>query len=401
MLTILVEKILKLLTGWLNAFTEHATNVLEKLNLIEEDTSNLPDIKTNTDSIVDNTGAVISPINNISSNTSSIKTDTTSIKNSVTAIQNNVNTISTNTGTASAFAEDIANNTLDMKDRLVTIGSDTTQIRSNSNNLTADVSDIKTYLGYYVANTPVTEDADGGICNIDTDLEDYLQKAVCTIPSDISGFSSINIIKKGSNLLPFDAVIGEGWSRSADGITAEYSNGIMHVYGTNELNAWNNIVAFNDAWRNNEIIFPSGTFSIPNHLVVRISEDNVNYGNKGGTVTYNNPIYVRGFYISVNANATVDWYVPMTFVCGSVIPTTYEPYKIVTDTVSLGSTITDGAEIDLLSGVVKINTTPATYSSITPIAIRTYKGINNIYSDNGNMSVTYRETLKHYLDKQQ
>ena len=63
--------------------------------------------------------------------------------------------------------------------------------------------------------------------------------------------------------------------------------------------------------------------------------------------------------------------------------------------------ITDGAEVDLLSGIVKINTTPVTYDSITPIAIRTFKGVNNIYSDIGNMSVTYRETLKHYLEKQQ
>ena len=79
--------------------------------------------------------------------------------------------------------------------------------------------------------------------------------------------------------------------------------------------------------------------------------------------------------------------------------TSYEPYKSITDTVSLGSTITDGAEIDLLSGLMKVNTTPPTYSQLTPIAIRTYKGINNIYADVGTMSVTYRETLKHYLDK--
>ena len=81
--------------------------------------------------------------------------------------------------------------------------------------------------------------------------------------------------------------------------------------------------------------------------------------------------------------------------------TSYEPYKVMTYPITFGSTITDGAEIDLLSGVVKINSSPVTYTSITPIAIRTYKGINNIYSDIGNTSLTYRETLKHYLEKQQ
>ena len=201
MVTILLEKILTLLTGWLNAFTEHATNVLAKLNLIEEDTSNLPDIKTNTDSIVSNTASVITPINNIKSNTDSIKTNTDSIKNDTAVIKNNINTISTNTGTASAFCEDIANNTLDIDNRVVTIGSDTTQLRANSDNITSDVSDIKTYLGYYVANTPVTEDSEGALCNFDTDLTDYLQKAVLTIPSDANGFSSVDVVKCGKNLI--------------------------------------------------------------------------------------------------------------------------------------------------------------------------------------------------------
>ena len=79
---------------------------------------------------------------------------------------------------------------------------------------------------------------------------------------------------------------------------------------------------------------------------------------------------------------------------------TYEDYKGYTNAIAFTNPITDGAEVDLLSGIVKINTSPITYDSITPIAIRTFKGVNNVYSDIGDMSVTYRETLKHYLDKQ-
>lgn len=399
MVTILLQQIIDFLNNWVNSWNSHAQTVAQYLGLIEEDTSNLSDIKSNTDDIKDNTAAVITPINNIKSNTDSIVTSSSTTASNTTIIKNNIGTIATNTGSAAAFAEDCANNTLDIKDKVTTIASDTTQIRATDTNIYGAVNDIKDLMQYYFLTNIVTEEVEGDICNFDTDLEDYLQKAVVTIPADIGGYSSLNIIKRGANLLPFDTVIGEGWSRSADGITAEYSNGIMHVYGTNGLNTWNNIVAFNDAWRNNEFVFPKGTFSIPNHLIVRISEDNNNYGNKSGTVTYNNSIYVRGFYISVNANATVDWYIPMTFVYGSVIPTTYEDYKIITDTVSLGSTITDGAELDLLSGLLKINTTPATYAQLTPIVIRTYKGVNNIYSDIGSMDVIYRETLKHYLDK--
>ena len=401
----LLQWIYDLLKGWFDAFTDHAVAVLAKLDLIEDDTSSIKnsasDIKNNTDDIKDNTGAIITPVQGIKTNTDSIKTDTTSIKNNVSVMSNQLGTINTNVGATKSFSEDVANNTLDIKNRVVTIGSDTTQLRTNSDNITADVSDIKTALNYYLANTPVTEDVEGTVCNVDTDLSDYLQVCKVTIPADLTGYSGITLTKCGKNLINFDSVLTNGWSRTNSGITAEYSNGIMHVYGTNELNTWNNIVGFNDAWRNNELRLPSGVFSIPDHLAVRISEDNINYGNKGGTVTYNNSIYIRGFYISVPANYTVDWYIPMIFVYGSTIPTSYEPYRPMSYPVSFGSTITDGAEIDLLEGLIKVNSTPVSYIPITPIAVKTYKGVNNIYSDVGTTDLTYRETLKHYIDKQE
>ena len=79
--------------------------------------------------------------------------------------------------------------------------------------------------------------------------------------------------------------------------------------------------------------------------------------------------------------------------------TEYEAYKAMTYPVSFGSTITDGAEADLLSGLVKVNTTPESFIQIAPIAVRTYKGVNNILSDVGSTALTYRETLKKYLEK--
>ena len=377
MVTILLEKILTLLTGWLNAFTEHATNVLAKLNLIEEDTSNLPDIKTNTDSIVSNTASVITPINNIKSNTDSIKTNTDSIKNDTAVIKNNINTISTNTGTASAFCEDIANNTLDIDNRVVTIGSDTTQLRANSDNITSDVSDIKTYLGYYVANTPVTEDSEGALCNFDTDLTDYLQKAVLTIPSDANGFSSVDVVKCGKNLIDPSKFV---------------SNPTNFIWG----------------YRNEGFLLRANityTFSfigtdISSLRLVSVDEQTI-YSQASGlqprTITYtpSNDVLVVFRIWGMGAVAS-DFQLEV-----NNTNTSYEPHKYISDTVSLGSTITDGAEIDLLTGLMKVNTTPATYSQISPIAIRTYKGVNNIYADVGDMSVTYRETLKHYLDKNQ
>ena len=219
-------------------------------------------------------------------------------------------------------------------------------------------TDDKTVLGAIneVNSRTIAYDvASGPIANFKTSLElpikslgidvNAVQAAGTPTPAApllISGWNEISLTKCGKNLLPFEDVLTEGWTRTQNGITAEYSNGIMHLYGTNELNAWNDIVVFNDIWRNNELRLPSGTFAIPDHLAVRISEDNIGYGNKGGVVTFNNSIYIRGFYISVPANFTVDWYVPMMFVYGSVIPTTYEPFNGTKEVINLGGTYYGG-----------------------------------------------------------
>ena len=374
----LLQMILDLLKSWAGSFSNYATAVMEKLNLIEEDTDNLSDIKSNTDDIKDNTGAIITPVQSIQSTNSTIASDTTSIKNTVAGMSNQLTTIATNVGTASAFAEDIANNTLNCSNRLVTIGSDTTQLRSNSNNITADVADIKTALNYYIGNTIVTEDSEGSICNIDTDLEDYLQKLNVTIPSDLTGFSGITITKSGKNFINKNSY---GWKNPTNivfgGVQTGYANG--------------------------SLILSAGTYAVfasEQMSGIYISDDSSNiktvYNTIGTTFTISSTKAIRIMFYKGGATDMLTYNYQLEM--GSTA-TAYEPYKAMTYPVTFGSTITDGAEIDLLSGVVKINSTPPTYDSITPLAVRTYKGVNNIYSDIGTSALTYRETLKHYLDK--
>ena len=379
MITILLKQIIDLLTGWISSFTQYASDVLEKLGLIEEDTSNLPDIKSNTDDIKDNTASVITPINNIKSNTDSIVTSSGTTASNTTVIANNINTISTNTGTAAAFAEDCANNTLDIKDKVTTIASDTTQIRSNTNTVVTDLSDIKDLMQYYFLTNIVTEDASGDICSFDTDLEDYLQKAICTIPADGSGFSSIDIYKKGINFLP----------------NLKYQRTVNHV-----VVGQNNATYF-------EIDLPEGYYTFNVELAEGVSASLYITGETEAQRSLGNT-YPNTFSVTKHEKYRFQLYSSNGLAVTDIIRfqlengnsfTNFDTFKGTANPVSLGSTITDGAEIDLLSGIVKINTSPVTYSSITPIAIRTYKGVNNIYSDSGSMDVTYRESLKHYLDK--
>lgn len=396
MITILLEKIITILEGWIQSFTSHAQHVEDKLDSLDQTAS---DIETNTEpisDIADNTGAVVTPIQNIKSNTDSIKQSSQTSANNTTAILNNISTLSTNTGRAAAFAEDCANNTLDIKDKVTTIASDTTQLRADSANIASDVSSINQAIGYYVANTLVTEDSEGMICNIDTDLEDYLQKAVVTIPADQTGYTGITLTKCGKNLLE-------------NNITTQTLNGT-----TVTLNPDKSItVSGTPSARSRFGVLP-GDFivKIPCKFTCGTIPTGIRFfclRNSGGTTSY--PSLTNGYNLStigdkfssiqLEVNTDYDGS-PVTFypmISAIDNDTVYEPYKAMTYPVSFGSTITDGAEIDLLSGIVKINTSPVTYSSITPIAIRTYKGVNNIYSDIGSMSLTYRETLKHYLDK--
>ena len=383
MITVLLEKIITILEGWIQSFTSHAQHVEDKLDSLDQTAS---DIKTNTDpisDIADNTGAVITPIQNIKSNTDSIKQSSQTSANNTTAILNNVSTLSTNTGRAAAFAEDCANNTLDIKDKVTTIASDTTQIRADNANIAADVSSINQAIGYYVANTLVTEDSEGTICNIDTDLEDYLQKLKVNIPADPTGYSGITLTKCGKNLLnPTVSVINSTTPASAttQAINIPFTIVFSLTASADYSNTDNYWLIYIQKADNSKTYITPVAGQTKTQVITADSNNPITaiYYRKTGVTSGS----ITNFMIEKGNSATQ-----------------YEAYKSMTYPVSFGSTITDGAEADLLSGLVKVNTTPESFIQITPIAVRTYKGVNNILSDVGSTALTYRETLKKYLEK--
>ena len=383
MLNQLLETIIQILTGWVDKFTSHAQHVEDKLDSLDQTAS---DIKTNTEpisDIADNTGAVVTPIQNIKSNTDSIKQSSQTSANNTTAILNNISTLSTNTGRAAAFAQDCANNTLDIKDKVTTIASDTTQIRADNVNIAADVSSINRTLSYYVANTLVTEDSEGAICNFDTDLEDYLQACKVTIPADPTGYTGITLTKCGKNIFNLEDC---GFIANNIILGGYFSGNTQVVDNSLYLDAGTYTISSNapfTAWYLYDI---NGQFGI------KYNSDFFTF-----TLTEGKYMAIRCYKSGVSTKNDFAQF-NIQFEKSNVI-TPYEPYKAMTYPVSFGSTITDGAEADLLSGLVKVNTTPVSFIQIQPIAVRTYEGVNNIYSDIGTSALTYRETLKHYLDK--
>lgn len=380
--TILLEQIIALLTDWKDSFFIWANAIGDKIASIKTNTDSLPDIKDNTDDIKDNTAAVITPISNINTNVSSISGDTASIRTDAGIIKNNAQAIATSSGQAAAFAQDCADNTLDMKSKITTIASDTTQMRADSGSIRADVSEIKTAMTYYIANTIVTEDASGDIASCDTDLKDYLQNAVVTIPADVGGIAGFDLVHCGANIWDEQWEVGNIQSGVLQPSTTAFRS---KNYIECKPNTIYNFVATDYT---NCFVFEYDGSKVYTNKVNNVS--NTHTFTTGATTKYllftcrNSNTYSSGFGINY----------PST-------DSEYHAYNSTTTAITFTSPITDGAEVDLLSGIVKINTSPVTYDSITPLAIRTFEGVNNIYSDIGDIDVTYRETLKHYLEKQQ
>lgn len=170
MVTVLLEQIIKILSGWVDSFTTWAENMFSKLGLIEEDLNDIyndvGNISQDTSIINSNTTLTTGYVNNIKTDTNLIlgniqttKNDVHDIKNSahnidqntgmiklvINGFDNKLTTINTNSGVTAAYIQEVATNTLNSYNRLVTMSSDTTQIRANgitTNQILTDIYDL-------------------------------------------------------------------------------------------------------------------------------------------------------------------------------------------------------------------------------------------------------------------
>ena len=378
MITILLKQIIDLLTGWISSFTQYASDVLEKLGLIEEDTSYLPDIKSNTDDIKDNTAAVITPINNIKSNTDAINTSAATTASNTTAIMNQAVTIGTNSGRAAAFAEDCANNTLDIKDKVVTIASDTTQIRADHVTLQSDLDKIYNAIKWSCLDIETTETESGSSpLSFNTDKAAALVSLISNIIGSQSGsgtpspdnecpinwFDECNLTVNGTVLnITFNNYVFEG---NVDAVSGKLViTKIGYLYKGDVAESWNLYNVQNGFYIN-----------IPN--LIQASVDSALCNNLTIVGSYTN------FGIRIGASGD------RLFFCH------------ITDNISGISDIATWKTWLSSNNVYFVGTllTPLEVS-LTANTINSIIGDNVISSDtNGNISVTYKESVKHYLDK--
>lgn len=433
MVTILLEQIIEILKNWLSSFTSWATGVLNNLNLIEEQTEYIDDIYTELEDIKSDTDNIAASNQVIVGQTQAINNKTTTINNNVTAISNNVGTISTNVGITAAFSEDIATNTMNTLDKVTTIASDTTQMRANTNNIYTDVDEIKTLLRYFSAGLIMEEDSEGAIASFDTDLTDYLVNCKCGFSTTkannaLSGVSSISVTRAGKNIFDKSKMVISTQRFGKYGVD-DYNDTLPN--GKFRLNA-NQAYTFTFSGANSTNF---ESFGVYNEAGTRVA---IVYNNNKATFTpASTGAYFLSFVVSSgNWGGTWDNYDIQLEVGNQA--TEFEAFNGITQTVNLGSTYY-GGELDALNGRLKVthgyiasyngetinepwisslddyapNTSPTTgaevvyplttpyYVAVNDIAIKTLKGINNVYNDCDNTSVTYKESVKHYLDKQE
>lgn len=377
MITVLLEKIITILEGWIQSFTSHAQHVEDKLDSLDQTAS---DIETNTEpisDIADNTGAVVTPIQNIKSNTDSIKQSSQTSANNTTAILNNVSTLSTNTGRAAAFAEDCANNTLDIKDKVTTIASDTTQLRADAAELN-DMSDkIYEAIKWTLVDKITTETEEGNnSVSFDTDLTNDLVSLEVGIESTQTGTGD----PSPDNVRPITGSTNKSITINGNNVTIAFG---QTVFGgtinlaTGLLRITKDKVVFNGS----ENWFKSGTYSGGYYIsawaaaysIPQTSDHIQNILKTVGTATeYGQTLYSCYFDRSFNIRVDNDLY------------PTVEDFKTWLSNKNVECVYPLKTPIEV---------------QLTPSQIATIKGINTI-STEGTIKCTYEESVKHYLDKQ-
>jgi hypothetical protein len=378
MITILLEQIIELIKGWISAFTGHAQHVEDKLDSIDSTAS---DIKDNTDSlpdIEDNTAAVITPISNIKSNTDSIASSNTTIANNTTAISNQVSAMSTNVGRAAAFAEDCANNSLNILDKVTTIASDTTQIRTDTGNMSLEQSKIYDAVKWLLADKETTEtDTASNTITFNTDMtEDLVDLQVGIVATQsgsgdpspdnvraINGYSSVGLTVNGNAV---SISLGD-----------TYYGGVLDVVSGALRIEWYKKKLSDYAWTRGNMN-TANTGRIFRHS---FSSD---------TVTVNNNTLCDSLKkVNQSVWESLNLY-EVTFISTGYFVFCVEDYA------TSAAMLADYGNIEFtvtLKTPIVIN--------LTPEQIATIKGDNTITTDtNGDITVTYKESIKHYLDKQ-
>ena len=381
MVTILLEQIIEILKGWLSSFTSWAEGVATTLGLIEEQTEYIDDIYDDTEAIKDNTTSIADSNTMIQGYSLIISNKATTIDSNVTAIKNNVGSIATSSGVAAAFAEDCATNGLNILDKVTTIASDTTQLRADNTVVKSDLNKIYDALKWSLVGIDTTETVENiDSVSFDTDKTDLLNQFVIAFdpvqigtgdpspsnPIAISGWTDFDITAN-SSILNID-LDGTYYCGSVDCITGKITS--THGY----------IVLDGSSDENWQIYGSQNGF----YINLTNMKPGTNQSGMCNCFEIGKPFTAMG--LRLGANNTLGYFNHIT-----------DSIAGVTDMATWRAWLANNPVT-----VVYPLATPIEAQASNVLSINTQKGLNTITCDsNGTMTVTYTESVKHYLDKQE
>ena len=380
MITQLLQTIINMLQGWIDSFNSHAQHMEDKIDSIDStasdiktDADNLPDIK-------DNTAAVITPIQSIKSNTDSISTSSSTTASNTTAILNNIGTLATNTGSAAAYAEDCANNTLNILDKVTTIASDTTNIRSNVADLDSESSKIYEAIKWLLADKTIeATDSGSSPLSFDTDIADDLISCKVGLVAQQSGS-------------------GDPSTSNPRAISGYSSVGLT-------FNGASTTIALGDTYYNGVLDVVSGKLSVTSQLK-RIDTASAIYtsATTGNGIRMGNFLPSNGSYVNGICNMAIVSTKQLDNTSGKIalgIGNNRNLYWFgILDILGYTTTTEMQTWLDNNAVYVLFELAAPIEVTLTPSQLTAIAGINTITSDtNGNIEVTYTESIKKYLDK--
>ena len=367
----------------IDMLTDHfpaVITLLSKLNLIEEDTEemrgNLDSMKTTLEDVDTQATTAAGKLTTIDTTLTATAGNVASIKNNSDAIKNNIITMSTNVGNVAAYAQDTANNTLDIDQKITSIASDTTDIRTSNDDIYAENSKIYDAVKWLLSDKDMEETETGvNSVSFDTDYTEDLvkldvgltatQSGTGTPATDnvrpISGYSNMGLTVNGQNV---SIALGQ----------TVYGGVLDVISGKLKITHCGLILNGTESWFNYSQ--QNGFYVATPDIVSAVVADTIS--NMFMAVSS------YSFYgIRVGSSGDRYYFVQMTNNISGV------------SDIATWKTWLSNNNVQVVSKLV----TPLEVS-LTPEQITTIKGLNTISTDtNGEITVTYKESIKHYLDK--
>ena len=229
-----------------------------------------------------------------------------------------------------------------------------------------------------IINILPTDTVSGDIATFKTSLQIPLLNANISLPISVNGISNI-LLTKYTGINVWD----EEWELGA------YSNTTGEPVERNDRIRTKNPIR----------VKPSSTYYLKYYntslVVIRYNSNDeflyISSMNDSGLVTTNGDTrYIRFYLVANTYNNNISLNYPSS-------DTDYHAFNGTTQLISFTNPIYDGADVNLLTGDITINTSPVTHDSITPMSITPYLGENNIYSNIGQTSVTYKQSINDLL----